>query len=546
MRLVGDEDVKMKINVLIVLSIFVIIAISIACFGAEVSEKQDIAIFGLTYYNYSIPSEILGYIDSSISNVFINLKRFNVLGYGNYRIEEKDIDEFIERIREIKAKEAYEAGTYDEKFGTVVIKGEDFEKIVNSFIVVIPTLSNYTPTVRRIEIETERGKSYIEQYNVELVIDITFIDVKRGVKAESIRISGSGTSTSFREANKEAIDSAISTLSYRIRQLESFKIRSIIIEKRGDRVIFQPGKNFGIKPGDEYEVLIKKELGRTGKIVEVPSGLIRVKKVFPEYSEGKLLIKKGDITEGDKLVEIAKLGITIGFTGGFMQVDIPDMNYSIILVDDLYRYTEGTVLESLSNYYYIKLNQKERNYAPVFTLDIQKSLGYRFKGILDISGVVNLPLFGILGEAGFGASFYKRRLSLTIQGEGGFLYMTTFRKPLYDYNLLFDTLLIGGEEIDYNKDPVASIYGTSVGLRGGVSLDFLFNHGFSLSFGANYRVYTPIKRWSILIEETSGSNPSSVTIESDSPNVLELPESEGMKMVRISGYELRCSLNLRF
>ncbi|RKY01448.1 MAG: hypothetical protein DRP54_03705, partial [Spirochaetes bacterium] len=103
MRLVGDEDVKMKINVLIVLSIFVIIAISIACFGAEVSEKQDIAIFGLTYYNYSIPSEILGYIDSSISNVFINLKRFNVLGYGNYRIEEKDIDEFIERIREIKA-----------------------------------------------------------------------------------------------------------------------------------------------------------------------------------------------------------------------------------------------------------------------------------------------------------------------------------------------------------------------------------------------------------------------------------------------------------
>lgn len=536
----------MKKMVLFVTIVSVLFLIPISFFGAEITKKQDIAILGLTYYNYSLPDEIIGYIDSSINNVFINLKRFNVLGYGNYRIEEKDIDEFIKRIKELKAKEAYEAGTYDEKFGTVVIKGEDFEKIVNSFIVVIPTLSNYTPTVRKIEISTDRGKAYIEQYNVELVIDITFIDVKKGVKAESIRITGSGTSTSFREANKQAIDSAISTLSYRIRQLESFKIRSIIIEKRGDRVIFEPGKNLGIKPGDEYEVLIKKELGKTGKIVEVPSGLIRVKRVYPEYSEGKLLIKKDMITEGDRLVEIAKLGVTVGLTGGIMKVDIPDMNYSIILVDDFYQYTAGTPLEALSNYYYIRLNQKRRNYAPVFTIIIEKSLGYRFNGILDVSGMVNLPLFGILGEAGFGASFYKRRLSLSFQALGGFLYMTTFKKPLYDYNILSNTLYIGGEEIDYNKDPVASIYGTSVGLGGGVSLDFLVNHGFSISLGANYRFYTPIKNWSILIEETSGSSPNSVTIGSDSPNVLELPESEGMKMVRISGYQLRFSLNLRF
>ena len=109
--------------------------------AAEVSEKQDIAIFGLTKYSYDIPEDILGFTDSSIGHVFINLKRFNVLGYGEYRLDSGDIDRFIERIKEIRSEKAKEAGVYDEKFGTIVIKGEDFDRIVNSFLVVIPSLS---------------------------------------------------------------------------------------------------------------------------------------------------------------------------------------------------------------------------------------------------------------------------------------------------------------------------------------------------------------------------------------------------------------------
>ena len=82
-------------------------------YSAQVSEKQEIAIFGLTYYAYDIPDDVLGYIDSSINNVFVNMKRFNVLGYGNYRIEANDIDEFIKRIRAIQSEKAKEAGIYE-------------------------------------------------------------------------------------------------------------------------------------------------------------------------------------------------------------------------------------------------------------------------------------------------------------------------------------------------------------------------------------------------------------------------------------------------
>ena len=59
------------------------------------------------------------------------------------------LGEFVKRVRESRAEKAKEAGTYDEKFGTVVIKGEDFDRIANSFLVVIPTVSGYTVSIDR-------------------------------------------------------------------------------------------------------------------------------------------------------------------------------------------------------------------------------------------------------------------------------------------------------------------------------------------------------------------------------------------------------------
>ena len=138
---------------LLFISFFMFIMSGRLLFPADVTEQQDIAIFGLTQYSYSIPDDVLVYADSSINHVFVNLKRFNVLGYGNYRMESKDIDDFIMRIRELRADKALEAGTYDEKFGTVVIKGEDFDRIVGSFLIVIPSLANFS-------VATEKTKEY--------------------------------------------------------------------------------------------------------------------------------------------------------------------------------------------------------------------------------------------------------------------------------------------------------------------------------------------------------------------------------------------------
>jgi hypothetical protein len=296
------------------LLLFAVFSVSMPLYSAEVSERKDLAIFGLTYYSHKIPDDVLGYVDSSINHVFVNMKRFNVLGYGNYRIEAKDIDEFISRIRELQADKAKaEAGTYDEKFGTVVIKGEDFDRIVGSFLVVIPSLATYT--VSREDTEVVRGDTtYVEKsYAVDIVIDLAFVNVSEGKQEESVRLTGRGSDPDLDRAEKNAVDSAIAMLDYNIRQVEAFKIKSGVLRRRGDVVLFELGTGIGIKPGDEFEVMTKQEIGKTGRIVELPSGLVRVKKVYPDVTEAKVVYQKERITEGDQLVELAMMGLQLSF-----------------------------------------------------------------------------------------------------------------------------------------------------------------------------------------------------------------------------------------
>lgn len=506
--------------------------------AVEISEKQDIAIFGLTYYSYRIPDDVLSYSDSSINHVFVNLKRFNVLGYGEYRIESQDIDDFVERIREIRAEKAKQEGTYDEKFGTVVIKGEDFDRIVNSFLVVIPSLSNYTTDLEYKELVSGSTTYLVKTYSVNIVIDLSFINIQEGTTQESIRISGSGSDPQLNKANSEAVENAISALSHRIRQIDAFKIKSGVIRVRGNTLYFELGEDIGVKPGDEYQVMTKQEIGKTGRIVELPTGLVRVKKAFPEVSEASIVIQKERITEGDQLVELPLFGARVSFFSGVMKIDIPDMNYDIFLVDDFY-------IPPLTSYYYISLDQKEKSYAPEVGLRVVKDLGYRFHGLFDATALLNFPLIGGLGELGVGMSLYKRRLSLQFLAQGGLLYMTTFKKSLKQAGIL-PFLSIDGTRIDFDQDPVMSINGVSVGAKAGIGLSYLVKPRFMLSLGLNYRLYTPIKNWRIRIEETSGGEQESVTIDGDSPNIVEAQGSEGMKRVNISGYDAVFSLTFRF
>jgi hypothetical protein len=508
--------------------------------AAEVSEKKDMAIFGLTYGSYGIPDEVLYYIDSSINNVFINLKRFNVLGYGDYRLESKDVDEFVKRIREIRAEKAKEAGTFDEKFGTVVIRGEDFDRIVNSFLVVIPSLSSYNVSTEKKYITWEDTVYVVRTNVVRMVVDLTFVNIREGTQEESIRMSGTGRDENINMAERKAVDDALSGLTLRIRELESFKIKSGVFKVQGDTVYFELGSGIGMKPGDEFQVMTKEQVGKTGKTLEVPTGLVRAKKVYPDFTEARIVYQGEKITEGDQLVEVVKIGVQTSIHAGVMKLDIPDMDYNIFLVDD-----SDVGNTSVTDFYYFGLNQDDSGFAPLVGVSVGYSLGYRLNGILDGTAILNFPLFGVIGELGIGSYFHARRFSLRLSASGGVVYMTTFNKEL-EREGVKDSLIIEGTRIDIDDDPVIKFGGISVGAKGGAVVEYRIKTNLSLRLGINYRVYTSIDDWEVEIEETSGSNKETVTIDSDSSNIAEIFGSEGLKRVELSGYEFNFAFTFRF
>jgi hypothetical protein len=512
-------------------------------FSAEVSEEQDIAIFGLTTYEYNVPGDVIGYVHSSINHEFVTLKRFNVIGYGDYRLESKDIDDFIERIKELQVEKAKEAGTYDEKFGTIVIKGEDFDRIVSSFLIVQPSLSNYRENAKRTFVVTEDSMYWVTNYEVDVVIDMFFINVREGTQEESLRITGSASDPSPDGAKRKAIDEAMSMLTFNIKKIDMFKIKSGVIQVSGDTIYFELGSDIGVSLGDEYTVMTKSEVGNTGRIVQIPTGLVRVRKVYPDVTEAQIVMQKERITEGDQLVEVAKRGIRLSFNTGVMMLDVPDMDYDLVIVDD----TEvGS--PSPTAFYSFALDQSRKNFAPVVGLSVAKLLGYRMTGILDLTAILNFPMFGGLGEIGIGTSLYKRRMGLDLSVFGGLLYMTVFSRDLSrgGPDPTKTQLTIEGTQIKFDKDPIMDIYGFAFGAKGGATFIIRLNPNSSVRAGLNYRLYTPIENWTIHIEETSGGSKESFDIDSDSANIQENANTEGLKRVSISGFELTLSYTLRF
>jgi hypothetical protein len=524
----GSGMINMKRHLLITALTLLCVIVARLVDAAEVSEERDIAMFGISTGRISVPPDVLTYAESSIGNEFVKLKRFNVLGYEAYRLEAEDVEEFIERVRGLQAEKAKEVGTYDEKFGTVVISGEDFDRIVGSVLIVIPTFTDYRETVTQIPIFSgDDFLYYTRSHNVNVAIDLTFLSVRTGSREEAIRLFGSGQDQDLNRATREAVDNAVSNLSFRLRQVEAFKIRSGVVRVQGDRVFFELGSDIGVRPGHEYEVLTKEEVGNTGRITQIPTGLVRVRKAYPELSEAQIVYRQEPITEGDQLVEVARWGMGVVLYGGAAQLDIPDMNYSLILVGDA---------TPADQYYSMRFNQEERAWAPAIGVSIEKSLGYRFQGIADVSAIPGGTLWGFLGEFGVGMRFSKRRFDLQVKALPGFMYMTSFSRKLKQGGSA-TTLVVDGVPFDIDKDPTMNVYGFAFGAKLGTFFNYRIGPGSSLRLGVNYRAYTPINNWKIDIRETTGNNKNEITISSDSSNIFEGYGSQGLKRVSITGLE---------
>jgi hypothetical protein len=304
-------------HLLLVMLILAIFVMSATVGAQEISEKKDIAVFSLSYTDWNIPSGALGLVDQSIQNVLVDLGRFNIYGM-TYRLEGNDIQTFIDKIKEYK-EENIEIPE-EVRLGQATFTEADFNRLVGSFIVVIPVMSFY-------DVQYDNG-----EYEASIQTSFTFVNVDEGTALAGFQIDTSGSGDSEREAVKEAVDAIPMQLQFRIRSVPEFQLKTGIIDIVGRDYIIEFGRNMGVKMGDEYSIMETRVLP-SGRQFTDETGLMVIKTVDSEISAAQVLYSKGRPAIGSQLQEIPRMGFDLG--GYFHLLNSPDVDESIVGVAGL-------------------------------------------------------------------------------------------------------------------------------------------------------------------------------------------------------------------
>jgi hypothetical protein len=276
-----------------------IAAVGPAAWSQDVSTKKDIAVFNLGYYRWTIPPGALGSIDEQIRGVFVNLGRFTVIGM-TYSLDDEDIGSFIDSIRRFKTEttEIPEQVQMGREFFTQ----EDMNRLVNSFIVVIPTVADF------ITDRTKDGK-----FTTEIRTSFTFVNVETQQSFAQFFVTTNGSGDSPARATREAVDEIPGRLTFEIRKVPEFQLRTGILEVNGPQgacgadVLIEFGSDMGVKPGDEYLIMGTRVL-RSGKQLSEEKGLLIVRRVKEQVSTARVLYANPAPQEGDQLQELPRAG----------------------------------------------------------------------------------------------------------------------------------------------------------------------------------------------------------------------------------------------
>lgn len=263
-----------------------------ALFSQTVSEKEEIAVFRLSTYSWDIPNEVLGGIDEEIRAVFINIGRFDVIGLTQ-RLEEGDVNQFIGRLKQYKERSV--ELSQDVQMGREFFTQADFDRLTGSFVVVVPTVASYV-------LAPKDG-----EFKANIKTSFTFINVEQGKTFAQVFVETEGSDEVPELAVKAAIDAIPLQLTFQIRKIPEFQLRTGILEVGFNQVVLELGRNMGIQVGDEYVIVAGRVLG-SGHTLTRETGLLVVKEVSDEVSVARIIYARPRPDVGDQLQELPRLG----------------------------------------------------------------------------------------------------------------------------------------------------------------------------------------------------------------------------------------------
>jgi hypothetical protein len=313
------------------------------------SERRELAVFQLSYYgqpetNFEANVAIrgtrgsleisvkgtgnpernelfvraFGRVDEQIRSAFINLGRFDVIGISK-RLQYTNVDAFIEALRDYRSANAELPEAV--RLGQEAFTQADFNRLSGGFIVVIPSVSFY-----------ELNRTDGGDYSARIETSFSFVNVDTLEAEEQFFIETSGFDSNPREAVAEATEGIAEQLTFRLRQMDLFRLRTGIVEIDGGDVIIEFGSNMGVRPGDEYAV-VRSEVRASGFESREQTGLLVVREVQREFSIARIIYANPRPQVGDQLEEVPRFGLdATAFGQGIIDVSTADAEGELVPV----------------------------------------------------------------------------------------------------------------------------------------------------------------------------------------------------------------------
>ena len=270
-----------------------------------VEESENIINRGIMYdFDYTIPPEssaLFGQtvmeLEQQIRDIFIGLGRFDLVERRN-RLNYQNADALLEVLKEVREQSIEIPETL--VIGPEALSGDDITRVMDGFILVIPTITQY----RLIDQNESPDEEY---WNAEIEVAFSFIDLPNLETVAQFVVRGQGESASEGPALANATTILAERLNVRLRSQELLRLRTVILELDGDVITLALGRNMGIVPGDEY-TLTRPVTLPTGEIRRETIGLLKIATVHDDFSIAQILYSDHTVTVADQLDKIDLIG----------------------------------------------------------------------------------------------------------------------------------------------------------------------------------------------------------------------------------------------
>ncbi|MEL3913690.1 hypothetical protein [Treponema pedis] len=292
--------------------LFLILAAG-AIFAQSISKKQDIAVFPLSYYGWTIPEILYEGIDAEIMRNFFALERFNIIAM-EHRFSALDLETFNAAI--IKSRETDTPIPEEVLMGHESFTRTDWEKTVNAYYIIVPIVQSYTLKIVEEENNDDENPygEPVFTYKVKFSVEFHIYSMQKKNKIAYFVIEEKASSKNLEEALNSAITFFGIKFERALRGIEDFRIKTGVIKTEKNNVHFELGNDIGVKKGDEYVVI-----GYDENNNEAETGFVVVTDTEEDFSTALTLFSNRPITIGDQLKEVPRFPVEfrIFFTGEF-------------------------------------------------------------------------------------------------------------------------------------------------------------------------------------------------------------------------------------